>query len=123
MRFVYFAATILTAFLLTHCVSTDVTRLDSAPTGLEPVDTSEVAIYADTSSIECPYSAVAFLSSTGSVSGLDEKVTRKSKEKAAELGANTLIIGSMRAEGPSFFDRYGDTEGRFLAVYEERPCK
>jgi len=74
------------------------------------------------SSIECRYSAVAFLSSTGSISGMDDKVTRKSKEKAAEIGANPLIIGSMRAQGPSFFDRYGDTEGHFLAVYEERPC-
>ena len=114
---------ILFAALLTSCVSTDVTRLDGAPADLSPVDTSEVAIYADTSSLDCPYDEVAFLSSTGSISGMDTQVTQKSKEKAAELGANALVIGAVRAEGPSYFDRYGDTEGRFLALYEQRPCE
>jgi len=118
-----FLWTLLATALLFGCVQTNVTRLSTAPEGLSPVDTSQIEVYADTSSIECDYDEVAYVGATGSVANMPmSRMIQGAKPKAGKMGANALVIGGKRTQGPSYFDRYGNTESKFLAVYERRPC-
>lgn len=80
--------------LLAACVTTEVTRLDSAPSGLSPMDTSEVAVYSDTVAVECDYVRVALINAQGSTSDVsDSKMIKNAKVDAAKMRANALIIG------------------------------
>lgn len=108
--------------IVAGCVSTDVTRLSSAPDGLTPVPASEVSVYRDTSSISCSYSEVALIDTRGGseLTVSNDKLVSEAKESAGELGANAIVV-----------DNFGDVEmlgsseptGKFLAIYEERPCE
>lgn len=128
----YFAY-LFSAFLLvvaTGCVSTNVTKLDSAPTDLPAnVDTSSVAVYSDTASVGCSYDRVALIEAQGSTSGVEtSKMIEKAKTDAAKQGANALIIGKTSTDDPDYNpllfggSDYGSRTGRFLAVHEKRPC-
>jgi len=114
----------------TACVNTEATMLGSAPEGLEPVDTSEVAVYADSTGLQCPSDRVAMIRAEGTTSGVsDKKMIRNTKEKAAELGANAVIVGGLDTDDPDYNPMllggsdYGSRQGRFLAVREQRPCE
>lgn len=121
---------ILVAALI-GCVQTEATRLASAPDDLPPnVDTSEVAVYADTSAVGCDYDPVAMINAEGSTSSVsDEKMIEKSKVTAAKQGANAIVLGSMDTDDPEYNplmfggSDYGSRQGRFLALYERRPCE
>jgi len=109
-------------FLLAGCVSTDVTRLSSAPEGLTPISPSEVSVYRDTSSVGCSYQDVAIIDTRGGseLTVSNDKLVSEAKGSAAEIGANALIL-----------ENFGDVEmlgsseptGKFLAIYEDRPCE
>lgn len=111
----------LALLLLTGCVSTDVTKLSSTPDGLTPTSPAEVSVYRDTSSVECSYSEVALIDTRGGseLTVSNDKLVSEAKESAAELGANGIVL-----------ENFGDVEmlgsseptGKFLAVYEDRPC-
>lgn len=120
---------LLFAVLLTACVNTEATMLSSAPEGLQPVDTSQVAVYADSTGLECPHQRVAMIRAQGSTSGVsDEKMIENTKVKAAKLGANAIVVGGLQTDDPDYNpfmfggSDYGSRQGRFLALYEERPC-
>jgi hypothetical protein len=112
---------VITGGILSGCVSTDTTRLSTAPEGLEPVPTSEVDVYRDTSAVQCSYQEVAIIDTRGGseLAVSNDKLVNNAKEEAAEMGSNALIL-----------ENFGDVEmlgsseptGKFLAIYEERPC-
>ena len=125
------ACLIATLLILVGCVSASVTPLATAPEGLEPVKPSEVAIYDDTTSVQCDYSRVALVHVDA-----QEEVTRgemltKAKKAAAKKGANGLILVSSSTHKGSYTVQDGDMimtqspggKARTLAVYEERPCE
>lgn len=114
---------VLAALLIAGCASTSATMLGNAPDDLVQKSPSEVTVYSDTASVGCGYTKVAYLSTSGSVSGMDKKMMESAKKKAAEIGANAVVIGRVNSQGPSFGDAYGNTEARYLAVLEDRPCK
>ena len=116
--------------LVVSCVNTEATKLSAAPEGLEPVDTSEVVVYADSMGVECPSERVAMIRTEGTTSGVsDKKMIENTKEKAAELGANAVIVGGLDTDDPDYNPMllggsdYGSRQGRFLAVREQRPCE
>lgn len=111
------------ALFLVGCASTNATMLAGAPENPKPRPASAVQVYSDTSSIDCPYDKVAYLSTSGSVQGMDEKVMKSAKKKAGEVGANAIVIGRVKSQGPSFGDTYGNTEARYLAVLVEPSCQ
>lgn len=111
------------ALILAGCASTNATMLGTAPDDLEPIPVSQVTAYSDTASVQCPFDRVAALQTSGTVQGMDEKMIQSSKKKAAEIGANAIILRRLSSKGASFGDRYGSTEGRYLAIYERRPCE
>lgn len=120
---------LLFALLLSACVNTEATVLSSAPDNLKPVDTSQVAVYADSSGLECPHERVAMIRAEGTTSGVsDKKMIENTKEKAAKLGANAILVGALRTDDPDYNpfmfggSDYGSRQGRFLALHEERPC-
>lgn len=119
MRYIAF---VFAALLTIGCVQTNATMLGTAPEDLEPVPPSQVLAYSDTASVECSYDKVAALQSSGGVQGMDKRMIEDAKKQAGELGANAIILQRMSSEGPSFGDSYGSTEGRYLAIYERRPC-
>lgn len=120
---------LLTSVLFAGCVSTEATMLSSAPSDRPAVDTSEVAVYADTSNVECPYDPVAMISASGSMSSISNtRMVRNAKLRAAKVRANGVIIAGMNTEDPDYNPYafggtdYGSKQGRYLAVLERRPC-
>lgn len=115
----------LTAAFFVGCVSTEATMLDSAPPDRPDVTTSQVVVYSDTNSIDCPYDRVALVKATGGSSDIsNDKIIKKTKKKAAEVRANTIIIGDLSTDeaDPNQQYDFGGREGRFSAIYEHRPC-
>jgi len=120
---------LLLAALLVGCVQTEATRLATAPEEKAVVSPSDVAVYTDTSQVECEFVPVASVRAQGSTSSVeDEQMIKKSKTTAAKEGANALIIGGLDTDDPDYNPMmfggsdYGSRQGRFLAVYEDRPC-
>ena len=119
-----FFAALFIAALAVGCASTNATMLGTAPDDLEPLSVEEVTAYSDTSSVQCDYDRVAALQTSGSVEGMDEKMIKSAKEKAAEIGANAIILKRLSSDsGTGINYDYGSTEGRYLAIYERRPCE
>jgi len=99
--------------------------LDSAPPDRPAVTASQVAVYSDTNSVECPYDRVALIKTSGGTANTEtEKVIEKAKKKSVKIRANTIIIGELSTDDANPNQQYdfGSREGRFLALYERRPC-
>lgn len=101
--------------------------LGQAPPNRPKVKASEVSVYTDTTDFECSWEKVALIRAQGSMSSIsDKKMLKRSKEQAAEVRANAIIVGRLGTNDPDMTwgggTDYGSREGRFLAAYEERPC-
>lgn len=114
--------TLVFAFILVGCgatvgqVSTSATMLDSAPDDRPSVDVSEVSVYSSFESVECEYSRVAFVESTPRLGARNEKdVINSGKEKAAEIGANGLVIEEMDTSA-------NNPQSSFVAIFESKSC-
>lgn len=107
--------------LLAGCASSEATILANAPENRSPVAPSNVAVYSDTSAVGCEYTRVAMVSTTGNVDNVsDDQMVADAKEKAGEVGANALIVSSIRESMND--SAFSGTQGDFLALLEERPC-
>ena len=106
--------------LFAGCVNTDVVKLSSAPENLSPTSSSNVEVYRDTTTVECPYKGVAVIDTRGTSSTIDnDDMVESAKETTAELGGNGLVL-----KGFETAEIFLGTEpkGKYLAIYEERPC-
>ena len=102
------------------CVNTDVVKLSSAPENLSPTSPSTVEVYRDTTTVECPYKGIAVIDTRGTSSTIDnDDMVETAKETAAELGGNGLVL-----KGFETAEIFLGTEpkGKYLAIYEDRPC-
>ena len=110
--------------LLAGCVASEATTLSSAPSDRPAVKEADVQLYSDTSSVECSYERVAYISIEGSMSSIsDQQMIDTAKKKAAEVRANAVIIGRLATDKPGGFENdTGGRSGRFLALLENRPC-
>lgn len=86
-------------FALAACVSTSATRLGQGP--IRPaLPPDSVAIYLTAADVPGRYEQVALLNSKGDVDLTDEKKMYDSiRKKAAEMGANGVILGSTNEPG------------------------
>ncbi len=85
--------------ILVGCVSTNAAVLDSS-LQLQPVCPDGVRIFTDSSRVGQPYTEVAILNSKGDDDMTSESGMMKSqRKKAAQLGANGIILGTMQGPG------------------------
>jgi hypothetical protein len=107
---------------LTGCVTTNATRLGTgAPLAAVPVES--VAIYRTASQVPGKYEEVALLNSKGESSWTDEAAMFKSmKKKAAELGANGIILDAVSEPSAgakiasAVFGTGAERKGRAIAI-------
>lgn len=85
--------TLAAVLVLAACVSTKALRIDESLT-LAPICPAGVRLFTDSTKVGQPYQVVALLTSTGD----DDRgaMTRSQKKKAAELGANGVILGTVQ---------------------------
>jgi hypothetical protein len=121
-----FAFPLLLALLCVGCMQTEATMLDDV--SRSPVSAAEVKVYTDTSDVECSFEEVAVIRSRAAMSSTGEQqIIENGKKKAGTVGANALIVRRLARvasnSNPSR-DRtqHGKLQGRFLAVFEDRPC-
>lgn len=111
---------LLLLFFTTGCVSLDTTTLSTAPSNLSPVSSNQVNVYKSDKSIACNYSEVAIISAQGSESfSSNDKLIRKAKSKAGEMGANGIIVSEF---GESQNMLGSEPTAEVIAIFEERPC-
>ena len=88
-----FVATVL---ICVSCITTNAVRLDES-IALAPICPAGVRVFTDSSKVGQPYQEIALIDSKG-----DDEMTGESgmlqseKRKAADLGANGLILGVMQ---------------------------
>lgn len=108
--------------LLAGCVSTNVTPLDGG--SYPPVDPASVRIYVDEADIEGAYTKLALIYAKGDYTFVSErKLLKKAQARAAELGANGLLVrgidvpltGSHISNG--VVDTSADLRGELIAIY------
>ena len=118
--------------LLSGCVSASVTPLATAPEGLSPTSASQVAVYDDTSSVQCEFSRVAIVHVTAEENVSRAELMQKAKSAAAKEGANAVVaISSSTTDARYGLDEDNNMEmkrapsgrSKVLALFEERPCK
>ena len=114
------AACLLAA--LTGCVTTNATRLGTGTT-LAPVPVESVAIYRTASQVPGKYQEVALLNAKGESSWTDEAAMfRSMRKKAAELGANAIILDAVSEPSAgakvasAIFGTGAERKGRAIAV-------
>ena len=118
-----FAVALCAVVSLTGCVTTNATRLGTgAP--LTPVPVESVAIYRTAGQVPGRYEEVALLNSTGESSWTDEAAMFKSmKKKAAELGANAIILDAVSEPSAgakiasAVFGTGAERKGRAIAIF------
>jgi hypothetical protein len=108
---------------LTSCVTTNATRLGTG-TALAPVPVESVAIYRTASQVPGKYQEVALLNSKGESSWTDEAAMfRSMRKKAAELGANAIILDAVSEPSAgakvasAIFGTGAERKGRAIAVF------
>jgi len=107
----------------TACVRTTATRL-GAGSIRPPVPEHLVAIYRTADQVPGKYEEVALLNSTGNYSSTDEeKMFKSMREKAGQVGANGVILDSIKEPGTggkvaqALFGVGGDRKGKAIAIF------
>ncbi len=106
------------------CVSTNAALLDSS-LRLTPLPCPEaVQVFTDSSKVGKPYTEVALLSSAGDNDMTSESgMIRSQQRKAAQLGANGIILGQMKDASTgaqvaqAFLGTSANRKGRAIAIY------
>jgi hypothetical protein len=109
--------------LLGACVSTQAARLGSG-TIRPPVSPDKVAIYLTADRVPGKYEEVALLTSKGDYGSTnEEKMYRSMREKAGELGANAIILESVKEPGTgakvarALIGTGANREGKAIAIF------
>lgn len=78
------------------CVHTNAAVLNEGLT-MEPICPNGVVVYTDSAAVPGPYTQVALLNSKGDANETSESgMVTSQRKKAAELGANGIIIGQIQ---------------------------
>jgi len=108
------------------CVTTHITRLHPEMT-YPKICPEGVAIFTSAEKADTPYVEVAVLSSTGSQNYTNQaQMYESQRKKAAEAGANGLILGETREASTgavvanALIGTPADRRGRAVAIYIER---
>ncbi len=109
--------------LLAACVSTNAAVMNPS-LKLQPVCPDGVQVFSDSSRVGKPYTEVAVLNSKGESDMTSESGMIKSqRKKAAELGANGVILGTMKDPSTgakiasSLFGTSANRKGNAIAIY------
>ena len=105
------------------CVSTNATRLGSGPVR-PPVSPEVVAVYRTADQVPGRYEEVALLNSTGESSWTnEEKMMNSMRKKAAEMGANAIILDAISEPSAgakvagAFLGTGAQRKGKAIAIY------
>ena len=108
--------------LATACVQTNVTALDPT-TKLAPTCVAGVQLFTSPEKVPAAYSEVALLNSSGSSSATNEQEMFESmREKAAQAGANGVILGAVDEPGAgtkvaaAIFGTPAERKGKAVAI-------
>ena len=117
------AAALALTLTLAACVTTNAVRLGSGPVRA-PVADSTVAIYRTADQVPGKYEEVALLNSKGESGWTDEaKMFRSMQKKAAELGANGIILDAVSEPSAgakvasAIFGTGAERKGRAIAIF------
>ena len=115
--------TVVAALLLSGCLTTNAVLLDPR-VQYAPVSPGEVVIYLTEEDVPYEYEAIALVHAKGEHEVIDEaEMVEAMREKAAELGADAIILSWL--EEPSSFERLlegvfpgadADRRGRAVAI-------
>ena len=108
---------------LAACVSTNAALLNPS-LKLAPICPDGVQVFTDTSKVGKPYTEVAVLNSKGGSDVTSESgMINSQRKKAAGLGANGLILGTMKDPSTgakiasSIFGTSANRKGNAIAIY------
>lgn len=115
---------VVLALVCAACVSTNAALLDSS-LRLTPLPCPEaVQVFTDSSKVGKPYTEVALLNSSGDNDMTTESgMIRSQQKKAAQLGANGIILGQMKDASTgaqvaqAFLGTSANRKGRAIAIY------
>jgi len=114
---------VLIATLFAGCVQASVTRLND--TTRPPLQPSQVTIYLDEDDIEGDYEKMGLID-LSAMSGIkEEKIYKKAREEAAEIGANGVMLQNMEEAGTgekvasALLGTGSDTDAKMIAIYVE----
>lgn len=108
--------------LLSGCVNTSAVQLGT-PGQFPPTDPEQVQVFLTEADVKVPFEKVALINAEGNYQyANDERMIKAMKKKAAELGANAIIIGEFK--DPSTASKVanavlgvgGERKGQVLAV-------
>jgi hypothetical protein len=109
--------------VLAACVSTNAALMNPA-LKLAPVCSDGVQVFTDTSKVGKPYTEVAVLNSKGGSDWTSESgMINSQRKKAAELGANGLILGTMKDPSTgakiasAIFGTSANRQGKAIAIH------
>jgi hypothetical protein len=111
------------AAVLTACVSTNAALLNPSLV-LPRICPEGVQVFTDSSRVGKPYTEVAVLNSKGDDDLTNESsMIRSQQKKAAEIGANGVILGSMQGPGAgakiasALFGTSANRKGKAIAIH------
>ncbi|HEY0671707.1 MAG TPA: hypothetical protein VGD27_05545 [Longimicrobiales bacterium] len=122
MRRKNYATALLAIIALSGCISTNAVRLGQ-PTQYPPVKPEEVQVFLTEADVKGEYDKVAIINAEGNYNfANDERMINAMKKKAAQYGANAIIIDKF--EDPSTVEKIadavvgvgGEKKGKVLAI-------
>jgi len=113
---------LLAVLFLAGCVQTQATLLDDSY--YEPLDAQDVVLYLNEADIESEWKNVAIIHAQGDSQWTREsKMLRKARERAAELGANGILIEEIKEPSAAaqiageVLGTGSTRRGRIIAIY------
>lgn len=110
-------------FAASACVSTQAVRLGTGPIRA-PIAADKVTIYRTSDQVKAKYEEIALLSSSGDNSMTSEEALYASmRKKAAEMGANGIILQSVEDAGTgaklahAILGTSADRKGKAIAIF------
>lgn len=122
MRRKNYAMALLAIVALSGCISTNAVRLGQ-PNQYPPVKPEEVQVFMTAADVKGEYDKVAIINAEGNYNfANDERMINAMKKKAAQYGANAIIIDKF--EDPSTVEKIadavvgvgGEKKGKVLAI-------
>lgn len=114
---------LIAVLTLAGCVTTNATRLGSGPVRPK-IQPEQVVLYRTAEHVTGRYEEVAILHSEGEASWTDEEdMYRSMKKKAAELGANAIILDALSEPSAgakvagAFLGTGAERKGKAIAIY------
>jgi hypothetical protein len=106
MRTRSFSMGLLAVVVLAGCINTNAVRLGE-PTQYPPVKPEEVQVFLKEEDVKGEFDKVAIINAEGNYTyATDEKMINAMKKKAAQYGANAIIIGEFK--DPSTVEKIAD---------------